>query len=66
VTILWLGVVSSSPERRNARFIVTRNKDVINVIVPHFNQYKLEGNKQKNFVPPSPPNPPGGFGGEGG
>jgi hypothetical protein len=23
---------------------------VINVIVPHFNQYKLEGNKQKNLL----------------
>jgi hypothetical protein len=45
-----VGVVSSSPERRNARYIVTINKDVINVIVPHFNQYKLEGYKQKNFV----------------
>jgi hypothetical protein len=45
-----VGIVNSSPERRNARFIVTRNKDVINVIVPHFNQYKLEGNKQKNLL----------------
>ena len=44
-----VGIVNSLPEERSAKLVVTRNKDLIDVIVPHFNQYKLEGNKQKNF-----------------
>jgi len=36
--------------RSMARFTVTKQKDLMDVIIPHFDIYKLEGNKLKNYL----------------
>jgi hypothetical protein len=36
--------------RRMARFTVTKQKYLIDVIIPHFDTYKLESNKLNNYL----------------
>jgi hypothetical protein len=36
--------------RRIVRFTMTRQKHLIDVIIPHFDTYKLEGNKLDNYL----------------
>jgi len=38
------------PIRHSARFVVANIKQSVNVLLPHFNIYKLEGNKLSSYL----------------
>lgn len=44
------GFINSSLTRKSARFYISRKSDLINKVLPHFDVYKLQGNKLKNYL----------------
>lgn len=45
-----VGIVSTKPNRNISVFRVTKNKDLLNVIIPHFLKYPLISQKYSDFV----------------
>jgi LAGLIDADG endonuclease len=45
-----VGSIKNDPSNQASQFNVTRKSDLINTIIPHFNTYKLVGNKLSNFL----------------
>lgn len=44
------GFINSSLTRKSTRFYISRKSDLINKVLPHFDVYKLQGNKLKNYL----------------
>jgi len=44
------GFINSSLARNSARFYISRKSDLINIVLPHFDVYQLQGNKLKNYL----------------
>jgi len=45
-----IGRISENKKNKTARYIVTKREDLINIIIPHFDKYKLEGDKVLNYL----------------
>ena len=44
------GSINTALNRNSARFSISRKSDLINKVLPHFDAYKLQGNKLKNYL----------------
>ena len=44
------GSINQALNRNMARFYVSKKSDLITKVLPHFDTYKLEGNKLKNYL----------------
>lgn len=44
------GSINTALNRYSARFSISRKSDLINKVLPHFDAYKLQGNKLKNYL----------------
>lgn len=44
------GFINSSSTRNTARFYISRKSYLINIVLPHFDVYQLQGNKLKNYL----------------
>lgn len=44
------GSINTALSRNSARFSISSKSDLINKVLPHFNAYKLQGNKLKNYL----------------
>ncbi len=44
------GSINTALARNSARFFISRKSDLINKVLPHFDAYKLQGNKLKNYL----------------
>ncbi len=44
------GKINIALSRNSARFYISRKSDLINKVLPHFDTYKLEGTKLKNYL----------------
>ena len=45
-----IGRINIPSKRDLSRFTVTKQQDLLKVIIPHFDAYALEGNKNKNYL----------------
>ena len=44
-----VGIVNTREKRGVTSYTVTRHKDLLNVIIPHFNKYPLQSQKRVDF-----------------
>lgn len=44
------GSINTVLSRDSARFAISRKSDLVNKVLPHFDTYKLQGNKLKNYL----------------
>ena len=44
------GSINTALSRNSARFSISRKFDLINKVLPHYDSYKLQGNKLKNYL----------------
>lgn len=49
--LFWgAGSINTALSRNSARYSISRKSDLINKVLPHFDAYKLQGNKLKNYL----------------
>lgn len=44
------GFINTASKRNSVRFNISKKSDLINKVLPHFDTYKLQGNKLKNYL----------------
>ena len=45
-----VGSINTALSRNSARFTMSKNSDLVNKVLPHFDIYKLQGNKLTNYL----------------
>jgi hypothetical protein len=45
-----VGRINAASLRKSACFTISKKRDLVNILIPHFDTYKLQGHKLKNYL----------------